>query len=131
MPPKGKSSSTTQRPPPKYTCATSSTYRKGTQEKRSNSRQTSQSIRVLNRRNDTPATVPQAVSPGLQPVSNILSISTSPAIHDPSLVLVNSTVLTGGEHDAPNELLAQLPSIIQQLTLAIQGNTPCPTILFP
>ena len=125
MPPKRKSSSTAQQPPPKRTRAGLSTYRQGTQDKRSNSRQTRQSVRITNRRNDAPATVPQAVSPGLQPVSNVASISTSPALQGPPSVPVNSAP-TGGGHDAPNELLGQLSSIVQQLTSAIQGNTPLP-----
>ena len=126
MPPKRKSSSTAQRPPPKRTRAALSTNRQVTQEKRSNSRQTRQSVRINNRRNDAPATVPQAVSPGLQPVSNVSSISTSPAIPGPSSVPVNSTAPTGGGLYAPNELLGQLSSIVQQLTSAIRGNTPLP-----
>ena len=126
MPPKRKSSSTAQQPPRKRTRAALSTYRQGTQDKQSNSRQTRQSVCITNCRNDAPATVPQAVSPGLQPASNVSSISTSPVIQGPSSVPINSTAPTGGGHDAPNELLGQLSSIVQQLTSAIQGNTPLP-----
>ena len=120
MLPKRKSSSTTQRPPPMRAHAALSTYRQGTQEKRSNSRQTRQSVCIINRRNNAPATVPQAVSPGLQPVYNVL------AIQGPSSVPVNSTATTGGGRDSLNELLGQLSSIVQQLTWAVQGNTPLP-----
>ena len=58
-------------------------------------------------------------------MSNVASISTSPALQGPSSVPVNSAP-TGGGHDALNELLGQLSSIVQQLTSAIQGNTPLP-----
>ena len=79
--------------------------------------------------NDTLATVPQAVSPSLQPESKDSSISTLPAIpaiQGPSSVLVTSSALMGGELNPSNKLLGQLSSVLQQLTSAIQGSTSLP-----
>ena len=121
MPSKHKSTSAAQPPLPKRTCASLATNRKGPQEKRSKTRLSS---RIRNCRNDIPLTASQSVPPSLSPVSSESSISTSTAIQGPSPP--NSSTLIGVGLNAPNKLLGQLSNVLQQLTLAMQGNTTLP-----
>ena len=120
MPPKRKRSSAAQRSPAKRTRVAPSNeppHRERRQENLSTSRQTRQSSRSRNCRNET---VPTESRSANQTTSSSIPTPTNPP-SVPANSSTQSTVVL-----APQDVLCQLSNVLQQLTSTMQANAPLP-----